>query len=180
MRSFTLICALAAIGTSVWAEAPHVPSDAPYIVLADNLDEPNGYGFCLDTAGRDLSDFAQAHTCKPAVKDDAGNPKPNDTQFRYDGDTMRVESVAYPGVCVQVLMSPYMTAFGLLDCDDHPRQKFVLSPDDQTLRMGEDPSQCVSVVSVTSAAGPWSSRQLALTPCDTTEDLLKQWTFVTE
>lgn len=180
MRFFSLICLLVGLGTSVSADAPQVPSDVPFIVLADNLDEPNGYGFCLDTAGRGLSDFVQAHSCKPPAKDGAGNPTPNDTQFMYDADNMRVESVAYPGVCMQVLMSTYTTAFALLDCDDHPRQKFVLSSEDQTLRMGEDQTMCVSVTSETIEAGPWSRRDVALTACDETEDALKQWTFVAE
>ncbi|MEM1079057.1 MAG: hypothetical protein AAGI09_11055 [Pseudomonadota bacterium] len=180
MRSFPLICALAVIGTFAFADAPQVPSDAPYIVLAKNLDEPNGYGFCLDTAGRGQTDLMQAHSCKPAAKDDAGNPVPNDTQFTYDAGSMRVEAVAFPGQCMQVLISPYTAVFGLLDCDDHPSQKFVLSPDDGTLRMNEDQTMCVSLGSETLEAGPWSRRDIALTPCDETEDELKQWTFVVE
>jgi hypothetical protein len=42
---FSLVfCILLCATTSALASAPEVPSDAPYIVLADNLDEPNGYG----------------------------------------------------------------------------------------------------------------------------------------
>lgn len=180
MRSLLLNCILAGVGTSTWADAPQVPSDAPFFVLADNLDEPNGYGFCLDTAGRGLSDFMQAHSCKPAAKDAAGKPTPNDTQFTYDAESMRVESVAYPGVCMQILVSTYTTAFALLDCDDHPRQKFVFSSEDKTLRMDEDQSMCVGVTSETVEAGPWSRRDLALAPCEDTENALKQWTYVAE
>lgn len=93
---------------------------------------------------------------------------------------MRVESVAYPGVCMQVLISRYATAFTLLECSDHIRQKFVYSPEDKTLAMEEDRAMCVSVVSSTVEAGPWSRRELALTSCDETEDALKQWTYVAE
>lgn len=180
MKLTSVFCVLLCAVTSAMADAPRVPSDAPFIVLADNLDEPNGYGFCIDTAGRGLSDFAQSHSCKPASKDDAGNPTPNDTQFYYDAKNMRVESVAYPGVCMQILISRYTTAFALLECSDHIRQKFVYSPEDKTLAMEEDRAMCVSVVSSTVEAGPWSRRELALTSCDETEDALKQWTYVAE
>lgn len=180
MRSLPIYCVLAMIGATASAEAPQVPSDPPFIVLADNLDEPNGYGFCLDTAGRDLSDFAHTHSCKPVAQDASGNTIPNDTQFTYDPGTMRVESVAFPGVCMQVLMSNYLTAFGLLGCNDHPRQKFVLSSEDQTLRLHQDQTMCVSVAAETLEAGPWSRRDLALTPCNETEDQLKHWIFVAE
>ena len=169
-----LLCTI----TPVFADAPKVPSDVPYFVLSDNHDEPNGYGFCLDTAGRGKTDLLQSHTCKPASKDKEGKPTPNDTQFWYDAENKRVESVAYPGMCMQVLISPYATVFGLLDCGDQPRQKFVYSADDKMLKMEEDQTKCISVVSETIKAGPWSSRALALTSCDETEDSLKQWTYV--
>jgi len=180
MKFTSVFCILLCAATSALANTPKVPSDAPYIVLADNVDEPNGYGFCLDTAGRGMSDFMQSHSCKPAAKDDAGNPTPNDTQFLFDAKNMRVESVAYPGVCMQVLISRYSTAFALLDCSEHIRQKFIYSPKDKTLVMEEDQAMCVSVVSVREAAGPWSRRELALTSCVETEDALKQWTYVAE
>ena len=180
MRSLALAFIVAGVSTLAWSDAPDVPSDTPFIVLADNLDEPNGYGFCLDTAGRGQSDFMQAHSCKPAVKDDAGNPTPNDTQFTYDSDNTRVESVAFPGYCMQVLMSTYTTVLALLDCDDHPRQKFAMSSEDNTLRMMEDPTLCVAVTSETIEAGPWSRRDVVLVSCDETEDALKQWVLIAD
>ena len=65
MRNLLILCASVAISASACAEAtssssptptstiatPNVPSDAPYIVLSANHDEPNGYGFCMDTYG---------------------------------------------------------------------------------------------------------------------------------
>lgn len=176
MRSLPLICVLALSAASALAEAPEVPSNAPFLVLADNLDEPNGYGFCIDTAGRGQTDILQAHTCKPARQ----GRGPHDTQFAYDAVAQRVESVAFPGQCMQVLRSPYTTVFGLLTCSDHSRQQFLLSEQDGTLRMAEDPSLCVGVTNQTVAAGPWSRRDLALTVCDDTDAAVKQWTFVAE
>lgn len=180
MKRTLMIGLLLSAIAPVFAEAPKVPSDAPYLVLSDNQDEPNGYGFCLDTAGRGKTDLLQSHTCKPARKDKEGNAVKHDTQFWYDAENKRVESVAYPGLCMQVLISPYTTVFGLLECGDQPRQKFVYSADDKMLKMEEDQTQCISVVSETKKAGPWSSRALALTACDDTEDSLKQWTYVSE
>lgn len=174
MRSFVFFCLLAASGTPMWAEAPEVPSNTPYIVLADNLDEPNGYGFCLDTAGRNLTDLLHAHSCKPVRNN---STQPSDTQFTYDAVNKRVESVAYPGVCMQVLTSPYITVFGLLECSDHARQKFDLSADDKTLRMVEDPSKCVGVSETTVRAGPWVRRDLVLTTCSDADAARTQWTF---
>ena len=63
MRNLLMLCASLAISASGCAEATssssptpnstiatlNVLSDAPYIVLSANLDEPNGYGFCMDT-----------------------------------------------------------------------------------------------------------------------------------
>ena len=49
----------------VSAAEPNVPTEAPYIVLNENLDEPNGYGFCLDTYGPGQSELMQTHSCKP-------------------------------------------------------------------------------------------------------------------
>ena len=175
-----LLCAT----TPAFADAPKVPSNAPYFAVADNLDEPNGYGFCMDTAGRGLTDLLQAHTCKPVRvskdKDKEEKPTPSDTQFWYDAENKRLESVAFPGKCMQVLMSPYTTVFALLDCGDQPRQKFLYSTDDKMLKMEEDQTKCISVVSETVKAGPWSSRALALTECDKTEDALKQWIYVSK
>ena len=39
------------------ADTPQVPTQAPYIVLSENHDEPNGYGFCIDTYGAGQSDL---------------------------------------------------------------------------------------------------------------------------
>ena len=47
----------------VSAAEPNVPTEAPYIVLNENLDEPNGYGFCFDTYGPGQSELMQTHSC---------------------------------------------------------------------------------------------------------------------
>lgn len=74
MRNLFILCASFSITATACAQettsstpaattstitAPNVPSDAPYIVLAANHDEPNGYGFCMDTYGPGQTDLMQ-------------------------------------------------------------------------------------------------------------------------
>ena len=161
-------------------EAPKVPSDAPYIALSANHDEPNGYGFCIDTYGPGKSDLLQTHSCKPPSEGEPRYYAGNDTRFEYNSSTLQVESYPFEGFCMQALIAVGKSEFALLECSDHPRQKFVYNQADQTLRLDEDRDSCVTVVSETVPAGPWVKRPLALQTCDDVEASLKQWTVVAE
>ena len=44
---------------------PNIQSPNPIIYLADNLDEQDRLGYCIDTDGKDFSDSLQVHSCKP-------------------------------------------------------------------------------------------------------------------
>ena len=162
------------------AEAPKVPSDAPYIALSANLDEPNGYGFCIDTYGPGKSDLLQTHSCKPPSEGKPRNFAGNDTRFEYNSSTLQVVSYAFEGFCMQALVAVGKSDFALLECSDHPRQRFVYNQADQTLRLDEDRESCVAVVSETVPAGPWVKRPLTLLACDEVDASLKQWTVVSE
>ena len=81
---------------------------------------------------------------------------------------------------MQALVATGLTAFALLECSDHPRQKFVYNKNDKTLRLAEDQSRCITVASETVPAGPWVKRPLQLETCDDTKDSLKRWTVVTK
>jgi len=164
-----------------WAAAPKVPTEAPYIVLSDNLDEPNGYGFCLDTYGPGTSELMQTHSCKP--KRDDGTPRNDpghDVRFEYNTETKQIRSYAFEGLCMQVLIATGKSEFGLLECGDHAHQKFVYSEADKTLMLEKDQNYCVAVVSTTQEAGPWVKRPLNLVECEATEPSLKQWDIVAE
>ena len=193
MRKFLILCASVSITATACAQeatppssatstptsaiiAPNVPSDAPYIVLSANHDEPNGYGFCLDTYGAGQSDLMQTHTCKPAKADQPRDYSGNDTRFEYRQDTQQVRSYPFEGYCMHALIASELTVFALLECSDHPRQKFVYSADDKTLRLAEDQSRCVTVSAETVPAGPWVKRPLSLETCDDIDASLKQWT----
>ena len=185
MRNFLILFASLGIASSVFvqsafAQTPNVPSDAPYIVLSANLDEPNGYGFCLDTYGAGQSDLMHTHSCKPAKADAVRNDSGHDTRFEYNEKTQQIMSYAFEGYCMQALIANDLTVFALLACNDHPRQKFIYSAEDQSLRLAEDPSRCVSVSSETVPAGPWVKRPLQLENCDDIDASLKQWTVVAE
>ena len=161
--------------------ALNVPSNPPYIVLSANLDEPNGYGFCLDTYGAGQSDLMQTHTCKPApAGEESDDGRGNDTRFAYREETQQVASHAFGGYCMQALLAGDWTVFALLECSDHPRQKFVYNAEDQSLRLAEDQTRCVIVAGETVPAGPWVKRSLQLETCEGVDASLKQWTVVTE
>ena len=163
----------------VSAAGPKVPTAAPYIVLNDNLDEPNGYGFCMDTYGPGQSELMQTHSCKPKTAE--GTPKNDpghDVRFAYDPTTKKISSYAFEGQCMQVLIATGRSAFGLLACSDHPHQQFVYQQSDKTIRLGADQRYCVGVDATTQLAGPWVKRALTLVECNATESALKQWRII--
>lgn len=161
------------------AEEANVPTEAPYIVLNENLDEPNGYGFCLDTYGQGKSELMHTHSCKPKTpegtpKDDPGH----DVRFEYNSATKKISSYAFEDQCMQVLIATGKSEFGLLECSDHPHQKFVYEQTDKTIRLETNQNYCVAVDSKTLEAGPWVKRALTLAECSEIESALKQWLVV--
>ncbi|MEP3845996.1 MAG: RICIN domain-containing protein [Paracoccaceae bacterium] len=180
MRITLVATALCVTAGLAYADASKVPSQAPYIVLSDNHDEPSGFGFCMDTLGAGQSDLMQTHSCKPVKAEEPRNYAGNDTRFEYKAGTMQIESYPFEGYCMQVLIANNASAFALLECSDHPRQQFVYNDADQTLRLNEDQNSCVAVVNETEEAGPWVKRALTLQVCDETDASLKQWTIAAE
>ena len=180
MKSIIALGALVAMYNVAYAEAPEVPSAAPYVVLSDNLDEPNGFGFCMDTLGAGQSDLMQTHSCKPHKEGETRDYSGFDTRFSYDSTTGHIESYPFEGVCMQALLSNTTSVFALLECSDHSRQKFVYNDTDLTIRLAEDPERCVSVASETEEAGPWVKRSLTLQNCEEVDASLKQWSVITE
>lgn len=162
------------------ADTPQVPTEAPYIVLSENHDEPNGYGFCIDTYGPGSSDLLQTHSCKPTKEGEPRNYSGNDTRFEYNASSMQIISYPFEGYCMQVLIASGKAEFALLECSDHPRQKFIYNEVDQTLRLNESKDSCVAVSSETVPAGPWVKRALTLQPCDEIGAPLKQWSIIAE
>lgn len=186
MRNFLILAISLGFATSACAQSTsettvlNVPSDPPYIVLSANLDEPNGYGFCMDTYGPGQSDLMQTHSCKPAKEGVERSYAGHDTRFEYNADTQQIMSYPFEGYCMQALVATGLSVFALLECSDHPRQKFVYSADDESIRLAEDQSRCVTVAAETVPAGPWVKRPLNLETCDDVESSLKRWTVATK
>lgn len=182
MKLVSLMALSALLTTSnfAYADAPEVPTAAPYIVLSDNLDEPNGYGFCIDTYGPGKTDLMQTHSCKPNKEGEPRDYAGNDTRFMYNSDTGQITSYAFDGFCMQTLIASEVTVFALLECSDHSSQKFTYNDTDQTLHPAADTELCISVASETIPAGPWVKRPLALQTCEEVDDSLKQWSVAAE
>ncbi len=161
------------------AAEPNVPTAPPYIVLSDNLDEPNGYGFCIDTYGKGHSELLQTHTCKP--KPEEGSPRDHsghDVRFEYNSETNQIQSYAFEGLCMQGLLATGKSELALLECSDAKHQGFVYSEEDQTFRLKADMSYCLAITTETQKAGPWVKRPLELAQCDEVEPKLMKWTVV--
>ena len=73
---------------AAYSAPPDLQTPAPVIYLADNLDEQDNLGFCIDTVGRGFSERLHAHSCKP---------RGGDVQFDYD--RRRIVSATYAGKC---------------------------------------------------------------------------------
>ncbi|MGV2988309.1 hypothetical protein ACE1OE_11725 [Vibrio sp. E150_011] len=164
----------------LFAAEPNVPTEPPYIVLNENLDEPNGYGFCIDTYGPGQSELMQTHTCKPKAPE--GSPRNysgHDVRFEYDSEANRIQSYAFEGLCMQGLLAKGKSELALLECSDAKHQGFIYK-EDQTFRLKADTSYCLAVTSETQEAGPWVKRPLELIQCDEADPSLMKWTVVSE
>lgn len=161
-----VMAALMATATQTLAEPPNLQTPAPVIYLADNLDEADRLGWCIDTLGRGFADRLQAHSCKP---------QGGDVQFSLDLQTGQIRSVEFPEYCMAHQPNEQST-FALVPCDSAASdQQFVFKSDSGTIQLAADDSRCVSVAENSRSAGPFMSRSLDLTDCDTTEGVFKEW-----
>lgn len=151
-----------------FAEAPVIQTIGPIIHLADNLDEEAKLGWCIDTDGRELTDLAQAHSCKP---------NGDDVLFAMATDTGRIESATYDSICL-AYNDPgnAVNPFGLIACDEaDPTQRFAYDVESMEIHLASDTTQCVTVNATIDDAGPYQSRDLILAACDGLDPSFKQW-----
>ncbi len=159
---------LLCLPTAAHAAPPDLQTPAPVIYLADNLDEQDNLGFCIDTVGRGFGERLHAHSCKP---------RGGDVQFDYDRASRRILSATYAGKCA-TLLAPAAAgvSLGLLDCSDvSAEQTFDYDGDAQEFRPGADRSLCLAAGAQSRTAGPFMSRSLGLAPCASVEAGLRQW-----
>lgn len=165
------IALVAFCGASAAADAPNLKTPHPVIHLADNLDEADQLGWCIDTLGRGFSEQLQAHSCKP---------QGGDVQFSYDPQSMQIKSVAFDGYCA-TLSAPEDPAvpFGLQQCQaDDPTQQFVFHPETGQITLNDLSELCISVGEASRSAGPFMSRSLLLTSCEQTPEILTRWVIL--
>ena len=147
---------------------PLIQTEGPIIYLADNLDEQDKLGWCIDTDGKGFSNSLQAHSCKP---------EGNDVLFRYNEKTLQICSVTYPGYCAAMIGgSKQGMTISLVKSDPNSNeQKFTYDKNSGEFRPATDPNLCLAVDSKSDSAGPYMSRKLTLKPRTNTEKKLKQW-----
>lgn len=152
--------------SSVWAEAPNLQTPAPVIYLAENLDEPDKLGWCIDTQGRGFGENLHAHSCKP---------QGGDVQFSFDIETGFVRSVAFPDHCMAYVPSN-TSPLGLKTCDiTDETQKFEFDDVTGEITFYKDPSLCLTVGQDSRSAGPFVSRSLDMVACDESQAAFKTW-----
>ena len=140
---------------------------SPVIYLAENLDEPDNLGWCIDTLGRGFSEQLQTHSCKP---------QGGDVQFSYNEETRQIMSAEFPGKCADLnLPAAAGVSFDLLDCSSSSEQKFVYSAASMEFMPEAEQSLCITAGAASRSAGPFVSRTLELAPCASTDLALKQW-----
>ncbi len=168
--ALTGMTAIAATTGIACAEAPNLQTKGIVIHLADNLDEADKLGWCIDTLGRGWSDQLQAHSCKP---------QGGDVQFGYRTDLMQIYSVAFEGKCMALVDEENAEVpLGLIDCDPaSANQQFSYDAADGRFSLNNAPEQCVIVGAESRNAGPFMSRDLKLGNCTSTDPELSTWTI---
>jgi hypothetical protein len=152
--------------THVSAAVPDIQTPSPVIHLADNLDEADNLGWCIDTQGRGFGELLHAHSCKP---------RGGDVQFGFEVETGLIRSIAFPTFCMAHMPSGTAT-FALVNCDATAMvQQFGYRDKTGEIILAQDPSKCVVVGQQSRSAGPFMSRALDLLACAGTPETLKRW-----
>lgn len=174
-NAFQLACSMAfcvTAFTSATAEPPMLQTNGPIIYLADNLDEKDGLGWCIDTLGRGQSDQLQVHSCKPQ----SGNSDQNaDVKFAFDASSGEIRSASYENQCMTLLDAGSEVQFGLLDCNSTMSQRFAYAEETGFISPFEQADFCVVAGAGSRSAGPYMSRDLDLAACNGVDSKLSSW-----
>lgn len=150
------------------SNAPNIQSPEPIIYLADNLDEQDKLGYCIDTDGKDFSDSLQVHSCKP---------NGDDVLFYYNEETLQISSATYQGFSAAMIGGPKkgMTISLIKSDSESSEQKFIYYKETGEFRPKENTKLCLAAGSESDDAGPYMSRTLSLQPSESTDKKLKTW-----
>ncbi len=166
---FLAVLSIVMMTGAAFSEAPDLRTPQPVIYLADNLDEKDGLGWCIDTLGRGFAERLHAHSCKP---------QGGDVQFSFDAATGLIQSVAYAEYCMAHRPNNEST-FALAACDASAMdQRFAYDSDNREIHPAEDETLCVSVGEESRSAGPFMSRTLLLSDCTETNKALREWVIL--
>ena len=166
VKGVFFFCTLTAF--PVFAEPPVLQVPTPVIYLADNLDEKDKLGWCIDTLGNGFAENLHAHSCKPSG---------GDVQFTYDAESLHIVSVEFSDKCVTLNENPEReTDFALLDClTGDANQSFTYDDDALLFHPEENDSYCIAVGDASQSAGPYMSRALELVTCEESPLEQQQW-----
>ncbi|WP_152594494.1 hypothetical protein [Cellulophaga sp. E6(2014)] len=151
--------------------APIIQTPAPLIHLADNLDEQDELGWCIDTRGNGFAEDLHAHSCKP----DGG-----DVQFYYNEETNQICSAEFVDFCVEMTGGP-MEGMTLRLVDSDPsssEQKFIYDDESGEFRPDGNNNLCLAAGITSASAGIYMSRTLTLELVSDTDVSLKKWVIV--
>ncbi len=156
--------------TAAFAAEPSIQTKGPIIHLADNLDEKDNLGWCIDTVGRGRSDSLQVHSCKPSKAADL------DVTFTYDEASGQIRSAAYDNQCATLNAESAEHRFGLVDCKDgDAAQAFDYDASTGKLSPRGAGNQCLVAGDQSNTAGPYMSRTLDLADCEGVDPALRSW-----
>ena len=153
------------------ANPPILQTPSPVIYLADNLDEQDQLGYCIDTRGRGFNEELHVHSCKP---------RGGDVQFFYNKETLQICSVEFTGYCLEM---PGGASKGmslrLVESDSSSSdQRFIYSEDSGEFLPEDDLTLCLAAGETSAAAGMYMSRSLTLELSSETDVKLKQWVIL--
>ncbi len=155
------------------AEEPVLQNSGPVIYLADNLDEVDSLGYCLDTKDRGQTERIQLHSCKP----DTDNPMDRDVLFAINPETGRIEHQEYTGFCITTDPDAAETELALVECLDTANQQFSFNPESGEIHPNGDETKCLAGAAESSAAGPFMSRTLGIVSCSEVDPSLRTFTI---
>lgn len=150
------------------AISPNLKTPEPVIFLADNLDEKDQLGWCIDTLGRGFSEQLQVHSCKP---------QGGDVQFYYETVSGNIVSAEFEGKCVTLANKSHeKIPFGLLNCEvGNTAQVFSYDAASMEFHPEDNESLCLTASAESRSAGPFMSRDLQFKPCAAVASELRQW-----
>ncbi|MEO9273237.1 ricin-type beta-trefoil lectin domain protein [Marinomonas sp. 5E14-1] len=170
-----LMAFLAVFAIQANAKAPVLKAGSPIIYLADNLDEDQQLGWCIDTVGAGFNEKMHAHSCKTETENKT-DPRANDIKFAYNDVTGQIESKIFENKCMDFSEpTSKKTPFGLLDCSSSETQKFSFDEMKGQISLSSDPLLCVAVAQTSKKAGPFMSRDLITEKCDAVDSVYLTW-----